>query len=65
MPNMSVAELAQRLKATRTEIKVLFTSGYADGSIVQQGVLEPGVEFMEKPYSPADLLERVREVLEH
>jgi two-component system, cell cycle sensor histidine kinase and response regulator CckA len=40
MPNMSVAELAQRLKATRTEIKVLFTSGYADGSIVQQGVLE-------------------------
>jgi nitrogen-specific signal transduction histidine kinase/CheY-like chemotaxis protein len=65
MPNMSVAELAQRLKVTRTEIKVLFTSGYADGSIVQQGVLEPGVEFMEKPYSPADLLERVREVLDH
>lgn len=65
MPNMGVTDLAQQLKATRTGIKVLFTSGYADGSIVLEGVLEPGVEFMKKPYSPADLLERVREVLDH
>jgi CheY-like chemotaxis protein len=65
MPNMGVAELARQLKAARPEIKVLFTSGYTDDSIVRQGVLEPGVEFIEKPYSPTDLLARVGEVLEH
>jgi two-component system, cell cycle sensor histidine kinase and response regulator CckA len=64
MPNMGVEELTSQLKAVCPNIKILFTSGYADDAIVRQGVLEPEVEFMEKPFGPAELLNRVRQVLD-
>jgi two-component system, cell cycle sensor histidine kinase and response regulator CckA len=64
MPNMGVGELTAQLKAIWPNLKVLFTSGYPDDAIVQQGVLETGVEFMEKPFGPAELLNRVRQVLQ-
>jgi two-component system cell cycle sensor histidine kinase/response regulator CckA len=64
MPNMGVKEMTARLKALHPHIKVLFTSGYTDDAIVHHGVLEPGIEFIQKPFSPAKLLNWVRQVLE-
>jgi CheY-like chemotaxis protein len=64
MPNMGIGELTSQLKAVCPNLKVLFTSGYADDAIVRQGVLEPEVEFMGKPFGPAELLNRVRQVLD-
>jgi FixJ family two-component response regulator len=43
---------------------VLFISGYADSAIVHQGRLDPGIEFLHKPFSPAALARKVREVLD-
>ena len=63
MPNVSGRELADRLEKMRPGIKVLFMSGYTDDAIVQQGVLEEGAEFIQKPFSPEDLAGKVRAVL--
>ena len=64
MPGMSGRELANRLTRTRPETKVLFTSGYTDDAIVHHGVLDEGVSFLGKPYSPSALARKVREVLD-
>jgi two-component system, cell cycle sensor histidine kinase and response regulator CckA len=64
MPNIGVKELTSRLKTQRPQTRVLYTSGYTDEAIVHQGVLDEGIEFIEKPFSPATLLNRVRRVLE-
>ena len=45
-------------------MKVLFASGYTRNAIVHQGVLEEGIHFLQKPYVPATLTKRVREVLD-
>ena len=45
-------------------MKVLYTSGYTDGAIEDKGVLEPGTEFLQKPFSFADLTQKVRSVLD-
>ena len=57
-------KLAQRITLLRTEIRVLFMSGHTDNAIVHHGVLDEGVAFIEKPFSPAKLLLKVREVLD-
>jgi signal transduction histidine kinase/CheY-like chemotaxis protein len=64
MPQMGGKELADRIKPLRPDIKVLFTSGYTDNAIVHHGVLEPGTNFLQKPFSPASLAHKVREVLD-
>ena len=64
MPQLSGSELAKRLALTRPEMKVLFMSGYTDGSIVRHGVLEPAVSFLPKPFTVASLTAKVREVLD-
>ncbi|MFB3886028.1 MAG: cache domain-containing protein [Thermodesulfobacteriota bacterium] len=64
MPQMGGKELADRLKPLRPGIKVLFTSGYTDNAIVHHGVLEPGIDFLHKPFSPEALAQKVREVLD-
>ncbi len=64
MPSMSGMELAQELLQTRPALRVLYTSGYSDAGLVQQGVLEPGVHFLPKPFTAADLVKRVREALD-
>jgi two-component system cell cycle sensor histidine kinase/response regulator CckA len=64
MPQMSGKVMAEWLKATFPEIKILFTSGYTDDAISQHGVLEPGIAFLAKPYSPAALTHKVREMLD-
>jgi PAS domain S-box-containing protein len=63
MPGMSGSELATRLTARREGLRVLFISGYAPNAIVQQAVLEPGVTFLQKPFSPAQIAARVDEIL--
>jgi len=63
MPAMNGAELARRLRDIRPEVDVVFISGYTDDAITQHGVLEPGVAFLQKPFSPTQLVRRVREVL--
>ncbi len=45
-------------------ILILFTSGYPDDAMVHQGVLESGVEFLSKPYTPAAHLRKVRALLD-
>jgi two-component system cell cycle sensor histidine kinase/response regulator CckA len=63
MPGMSGAQLATYLSASRPEMKVLYVSGYTDDTIVRRGVLEPGLAFLQKPFSPKTLAWKVEEVL--
>ena len=64
MPGINGREVAERLAAARAGIKVLYLSGYTDDAIVHHGVLEPGIAFLQKPFTPAVLARKVREVLE-
>jgi two-component system cell cycle sensor histidine kinase/response regulator CckA len=64
MPGMSGRALAQELLKTRPDLKVLYMSGYTDNAIVHHGVLDAGTHFMGKPFTAADLTQKVREVLD-
>jgi PAS domain S-box-containing protein len=64
MPHMSGREVARRLASLHPEMKVLYMSGYTDDAIVQHGVLEPGLFFLQKPFTPNALVKKVREVLD-
>jgi PAS domain S-box-containing protein len=64
MPQMGGKELAEKLKILRPDIKVLYTSGYTDDAIVHHGILDSGVVLLQKPFSPAALAQKVREVLD-
>ena len=57
-------EIAEQAKQLQPDIKVLFTSGYAENSIVHNGELDPSVTFVNKPYRRAELLEKVRHILD-
>jgi PAS domain S-box-containing protein len=63
MPGMSGRELAARITARRRGIRVLFMSGYTDNVITSGGVLEKGITFLQKPFSPGQLTQKVRDVL--
>ena len=63
MPAMSGPELAGHMASLRPGIKIIFTSGYTDDAIARQGVLDPAVPFIQKPYRPKALARKIREVL--
>jgi CheY-like chemotaxis protein len=64
MPRMDGNVMAEWLKSTYPDLKILFTSGYMDDTIANHGVLAAGIEFMPKPYTPAILTRKVREMLD-
>jgi two-component system, cell cycle sensor histidine kinase and response regulator CckA len=64
MPGVSGRELTRRITARYPGIRVLYMSGYTDDVIAQGGVLEPGVAFLQKPFTPRDLGAKIREVLD-
>jgi DNA-binding NtrC family response regulator len=64
MPGMDGLALAKQVQKERPDIKVLFMSGYATNFIMHDGVVDPGTNFLEKPFHPRNLLSKVREVLD-
>jgi CheY-like chemotaxis protein len=64
MTDLTGRDLAKSLSANRSNMKVLFMSGYTDSAAVQIGELEPGVQFIQKPFRPDVLVRKIREVLD-
>jgi signal transduction histidine kinase/ActR/RegA family two-component response regulator len=64
MPGMSGNDMSKVLLAKQPDMPVLYMSGYTDDAIVQHGVLEAGINFIQKPFSPGALALKVREVLD-
>jgi CheY-like chemotaxis protein len=63
MPEMTGAELRDRIRALRPDIKVLFMSGYTSNVIATHGVLQRGVQFIQKPFSIEELSRKIGEIL--
>ena len=64
MPDMNGRELARRLLRLRPGTPVIYMSGYTERTIQQNGELEPGLAFLQKPFTEETLMEKVRAVLE-
>jgi len=64
MPLMGGKAMVEWLKTAYPHLKILFTSGYTDDDIVESDVLAAGIEFLPKPYTPAMLACKVREMLD-
>ncbi len=64
MPEMNGRDLAGQIAELYPDIRNLFMSGYTANVIAHQGVLDDGVAFIQKPFSMADMTEKVREVLD-
>jgi signal transduction histidine kinase/CheY-like chemotaxis protein len=64
MPGISGTELTKRLAFLRPETKILYMSGYTDNAIVHHGVLEKGVNYIQKPFTIDELTRKVREALD-
>ena len=64
LPGMNGRKLYDLLKGKAPDLKVLYMSGYTDNAIVHQGMLDPGISFMQKPFTTSTLFRKVRQVLD-
>ncbi|HYH69169.1 MAG TPA: response regulator [Urbifossiella sp.] len=64
MPGMSGRQVADRLAGSHPTTRVLYVSGYTDDAVLRHGILEEAVFFLPKPYSPAALAAKVRDILD-
>jgi signal transduction histidine kinase/FixJ family two-component response regulator len=64
MPGMSGRVLADRLGQLRSEMKILYMSGYTDDAIIHHGILDSEIPFLQKPFTPVDLTRKMRELLD-
>jgi CheY-like chemotaxis protein len=64
MPGLDGRTVANELRRDRPDLRVLYVSGHAEEVVVKRGVLDPGIEVLAKPFTPAVLLARVRQVLD-
>ncbi len=64
MPAMTGPELAGHFRRLHPDAKVLFTSGYAENSVLRQGMIGTGAAFIQKPFTPEALAQKVRELLD-
>lgn len=64
MPGVTGKEVAERVSKTCPGIRVLYMSGYPESVITSQGVIEPGIRLVPKPFKAPELLEHVRAVLD-
>jgi PAS domain S-box-containing protein len=63
MPNSNGRELAAQILGRRPETKVLYMSGYTDLAVVNRGLEQGNIAFLQKPFTPATLTQQVREIL--
>jgi FixJ family two-component response regulator len=61
---MSGRQVAEALRTSRPETRVLYMSGYTDDAIGHHGILDPGTHFLQKPFTSDSLLRKVREILD-
>lgn len=64
MPEMNGSELAQKIREKQPDARILFTSGYTEDAAVRQSLLHPGEAFIEKPFTPASLAKKARDLLD-
>jgi CheY-like chemotaxis protein len=64
MPQLSGRELGARLAVLQPDLPILYMSGYTGDDVIQRGLLEPGVPFQQKPFTPEGLARKVREMLD-
>jgi PAS domain S-box-containing protein len=64
MPKMGGRALAERLRTIRPDLKMLFISGYSENGMAPLTTFEPGVAFLQKPFTPGSLARKVRDVLD-
>jgi two-component system cell cycle sensor histidine kinase/response regulator CckA len=64
LPGMNGPDVVEKLRAIRPDLKALFASGYTRDAIMEHGFIDPDIMFLEKPFSPAALTQKVREVLD-
>jgi PAS domain S-box-containing protein len=64
LPEMTGPDLAKRLTAREPGMRIMFMSGYIDDSVVREEIREKGIAYLQKPFTPANLVKKVRDVLD-
>jgi CheY-like chemotaxis protein len=64
MPKMNGRQACAKIVGIRPDVRVLFTSGYTEEIVQQKGIFTEGLNFLNKPMTPVDLLKKVRELLD-